>query len=93
MRISQLEITGTDAREMQWLLSKTNIAPGEMISGKDMDKAMARFYNTRAFNKVYYRIAGTEEEGYRLQIFFSPQRMHQVGIGFMLAGRSARPLR
>jgi len=82
VRISQLEITGTDAKEMQWLLSKTNIAPGEMISGKDMDKAMARFYNTRAFNKVYYRIAGTEEEGYRLQIFFSPQRMHQVGIGF-----------
>lgn len=80
--ISQLEISGTDPKEMQWLLSKMDIGPGQMISGNDMDRAMNFCYNTRAFTKVYYRIAGTEEEGYRLQIHFSPQRLHQAGIGF-----------
>ena len=81
VRISQVEISGADPSEMKWLLSKTKIAPGQIITGADMDKAMSFFYNTRAFTKVYYRIAGTEEEGYRLQINFAPQRMHQAGIG------------
>ena len=81
VRISQVEISGADPTDMKWLLSKTNIAPGQVITGADMDKAMSFFYNTRAFTKVYYRIAGTEEEGYRLQINFSPQRMHQAGVG------------
>ncbi len=80
--ISQVEISGADPNEMKWFLSKTKLAPGEIVSGEDMDKAMAYLYNTRAYNKVYYRIAGTEEEGYRLKIFISPQRTHQVGIGF-----------
>ncbi len=82
VRISQLEISGADPKEMQWLLSKTNIAPGEVITGADMDKVMNFFYHTRAYSKVYYRIAGNEREGYRLQIFFTPQRTHQAGIGF-----------
>ena len=82
VRISQLEASGTDAREMAWLLSKTHIAPGQMISGEDMDKAMAYIYNTRCFTKATYDVAGTEEEGYRLKVHLQPQRIHQAGIGF-----------
>lgn len=82
VRISQLEASGTDAKEINWLLSKTHIAPGQMISGEDMDKAMAFIYNTRCFTKATYDVAGNEEEGYRLKVNLRPQRIHQAGIGF-----------
>ena len=82
VRISQLEIEGTDNDEMAWFLAKTHIAPGETISGPEMDKAMAFIYNTRCFSKATYDVAGTEEEGYRLKIHLKPQRVHQAGIGF-----------
>ena len=80
--ISQLEIHGSDAKDMAWFLSKTNIDPGKMISGADMDKAMSFIYNTRCFTKATYDVAGTEDEGYRLKIHLQPQRVHQAGIGF-----------
>lgn len=82
VRIDQLEIHGTDGREMAWLLSKTDIAPGKYITGDDMDKAMEFFYTTKAFTKVSYRVIGNEETGYGLRISFTPQRMHQAGVGF-----------
>ena len=81
VRISQMEIQGADARDMNWLLSQTEIGPGELVSGNDMDQAMSIFYNTRAFNKISYSIAGKEGD-YRLKIHFSPQRLHQAGVGF-----------
>ena len=82
VRIDQMEIRGTDAKEMAWLLSKTDIAPGKTITGPDMDDAMEFFYNTKCFTKATYRVPGTEEDGYRLKINFTPQRIHQAGIGF-----------
>jgi len=82
VRIDQIEITGTEGREMAWLLSKTKIAPGQYITGKDMDKAMEFFYTTKAFTKVSYRVIGNEETGYGLRIEFTPQRLHQAGVGF-----------
>ena len=80
--VSQLEITGTDAKEMAWLLSKTDIAPGKVISGDDMDGAMSFFYNTRCFNKASYTVAGNDNEGYRLKIDLEPQRVHEANLGF-----------
>ncbi len=80
--ISQMEIQGSDADDMTWLLSKTDIGPGKIVSGEDMDNAMATFYNTKAFTKISYSIAGTKDEGYRLKIHFSPERLHQAGVGF-----------
>ena len=80
--VSQLEISGTDGAEMNWLLSKTDIAPGKVVSGEDLDNAMALFYNTRCFRKVSYTVAGNEDEGYRLKVNFLPQRVHQAGVGF-----------
>ena len=82
VRIDQMEIRGTDAKDMSWLLSKTDIAPGETISGPDMDEAMEFFYNTKCFTKASYRVSGTDADGYRLKINFTPQRIHQAGIGF-----------
>lgn len=82
VRIDQLEIHGTDGREMAWLLSKTDIAPGKYITGEDMDKAMEFFYTTKAFTKVSYRVIGNAETGYGLRIEFVPQRLHQAGVGF-----------
>ena len=79
--ISQMEIQGADARDMNWLLSKTEIGPGELVSGNDMDQAMSLFYNTKAFTKIDYSIAG-KEGNYRLKIHFSPERLHQAGVGF-----------
>ena len=80
--ISQLEIRGTDGKEMAWLLSKTDIAPGKTITGEDMDRTMAFIYNSRSFRKATYDIAGKEEEGYRLKIELDPQRVHQASLGF-----------
>ena len=79
--ISQMEIQGADARDMTWLLSQTDIGPGKMVSGEDMDHAMGVFFNTKAFTKIAYSIAGKEGD-YRLKIHFSPERLHQAGIGF-----------
>jgi len=80
--ISQLEIQGTDAREMSWFLAKTHIEPGQVITGKKMDDAMAAIYNTRCFNKATYDVAGTEEEGFHLKVNLQPQRVHQAALGF-----------
>ena len=82
VRLSQMEIRGTDYDDMAWLLSKTDIGPGKYVSGHDMDEAMDFFYSTRCFRKVNYSIAGKEDEGYRLKINFLPQRVHQAGVGF-----------
>lgn len=82
VRISQLEIKGTDREEMNWLLSRTDIAPGRMVSGEDMDNAMSFFYNTRCFIKSTYAIAGNKDEGYRLKIDLEPQRIHEADLGF-----------
>jgi len=79
--ISQMEIQGADASDMNWLLSKTEIGPGELVSGNDMDQAMSLFYNTKAFTKIEYAIAGKDGD-YRLKIHFSPERLHQAGVGF-----------
>ena len=80
--ISQLEIRGSDAKDMAWLLSKTDIAPGKYVTGQDMDEAMDFFYNTRCFIKAGYSVAGTQDEGYRLKLNLTPQRIHQAGLGF-----------
>ena len=82
VRISQLEIQGTNPKEMAWLLSKTDIAPGKYISGDDMDQAMSFFYNTRCFNKASYSMAGNDKEGYQLKIDLEPQRIHEANLGF-----------
>ena len=79
--ISQMEIDGTDNEDMVWLMSKTDIGPGRFVSGKDMDDAMSFFYNTKCFRKINYSIAG-KEGGYKLRVHFTPQRLHQAGIGF-----------
>ena len=80
--ISQLEIKGANPDEMKWLLSKTDIAPGKIVSGEDMDQAMSFFYTTRCFTKSTYDVAGTQDEGYRLKIDLEPQRVHEADLGF-----------
>lgn len=80
--ISQLEISGTDASDIAWLLARTDIEPGKYITGEDMDKTMAFFYNTKCFSKAGYSITGNELEGYALKIKLQPERVHQAGIGF-----------
>jgi len=80
--IESLGIQGTDANEMKWLLSRTDIGPGKVISGPDMDKAMDIIYNTKTFTKAGYRVRGTEDEGYQLDIRLTPQRVHQAALGF-----------
>ncbi len=80
--ISQLEVSGTDASDIAWLLARTDIEPGKYITGEDMDKAMAFFYNTKCFSKAGYSVSGNELEGYRLKIKLQPERVHQAGIGF-----------
>ena len=80
--ISQMEIRGTDVKEMTWLLSKTDIGPGKFLSGQDMDQAMDFFYTTRCFSKSTYDIAGNDKEGYRLKINLEPQKVHEADLGF-----------
>ena len=80
--ISQMEIKGTDVDEMAWLLSKTDIGPGKVVSGHDMDETMDFFYNTRCFTKSTYDIAGTRDEGFRLKINLEPQKVHEADLGF-----------
>ena len=82
VRIGQLEIQGSDAREMGWLLSKSEIAPGEYISGADMDRTMDFIYTTKCFNKASYDIAGNNDDGYRLKISLDPQKVHEADLGF-----------
>ncbi|MCR5710234.1 MAG: patatin-like phospholipase family protein [Bacteroidales bacterium] len=81
VKISQMEIRGTDSEDMTWLISKTDIGPGKYVSGEDMDDAMNFFYSTKCYRKINYSIAGKEGD-YRLKINFLPQRLHQAGVGF-----------
>jgi len=82
VRVDQIEISGGDSKEINWILSKTHIAPGQVITGKDMDKAMEFLYTTKAFTKAGYRVVGNDATGYGLKVAFVPQRLHQAGIGF-----------
>lgn len=79
--ISQLSVTGGDPSEMTWLLDRTELKPGTYLSGTDLDDAIDMFYNTKAFKKVTYSVAG-KEDNYNLKVKFTPERVHQFGIGF-----------
>ena len=80
--VSQMEVDGTDPKEMSWLLNKIHIGPGKTVSGPDMDEAMRFIYSTKCFTKATYDVAGTDEEGYRLKVHLSPQRVHEAELGF-----------
>lgn len=79
--ISQVSITGANPKEMSWLLDRTDIKPGEYLDGSELDKSIEMFYNTRAFKKVTYSVAG-KDNNYNLKVRFTPERLHQFGIGF-----------
>lgn len=82
IRISHIQIHGGGPKEMEWILAKIGIAPGQWVTGSDMDRAMDFIYNTRCFTKASYDVVGTEEEGYSLNINLEPQRIHEASIGF-----------
>ena len=82
VRIARMQIRGTNEKEMDWLLKKTGIGPGMLISGETMDHAMGFIYSTRCFTKATYAVAGTAEDGYSLNIDLEPQRIHEAQLGF-----------
>lgn len=80
--ISQISISGVDKNELSWLLRKSELRPGTMVTGKEIDDGLDMLYDTRAFEKIEFAVAGNERENYALKVHFIPRKMHVVGVGF-----------
>ena len=80
--ISQISVMGIEKRELTWLLKKTELKPGTMVSGEEIDDAMNMLYDTRAFEKIEFAVAGNDNEGYGLKVNFKPRKMHVLGFSF-----------
>lgn len=71
---------GLSLRDAQWLLGHSKLKTGARVTGKDIDDAIAEFYNTDAFSSVTYLLRG-QESPYNMEIHFVPGRTSRLGIG------------
>ncbi|HOG41476.1 MAG TPA: patatin-like phospholipase family protein [Bacteroidales bacterium] len=79
--IGKVSSTGLSERDAEWLLKKSKLKPGAVITGRDIDEEISRFYNTGSFSSVTYLLKGTESP-YHLEINFVKGLSSQLGVGF-----------
>lgn len=78
--VSGVEILGVDDEDSRYLQDRLKIKAGQVLSGKDIEDAVATIYGTKAFDYVTYELLGTEEP-YRLRFNCKKGPIHQLGIG------------
>jgi len=89
--ITQVSSSGASPREMDWLLERTPVKPGMYLDGEKLEKTINYLYESQAFNKVRYSIAG-RDSSYNLKFDFTPANQHQLGIGFRFDTREMAEL-
>ena len=79
--IGKVSFTGLSQRDAEWLLKKSKFQPGAIVTGRDIDEEISKYYNTGSFSSVTYLLKGTESP-YHLEINFVKGLASQLGVGF-----------
>ncbi len=79
--IGEVSYTGLSQRDAEWLFRKSKFQPGAVLTGKDIDEEISKFYNTGSFSSVTYLLKGTESP-FHLEINFVKGLNSQLGVGF-----------
>ena len=78
--VSDIEIRGVSGRERAILMEKIEIDPGDRVSSRDVENAVAAVFGTQAYDYVTYEMEG-KEEPFRLVINCKPGPVHHFGVG------------
>ena len=81
LQISSIEFEGMADRDSRVLSRNLKFRAGDHIDRTQIDKAVAMFFATGAFESVTYRLLG-EQEPYRLVFYCQRRPIHQFGFGF-----------
>lgn len=82
--VNSIVINNSDERQTRWLLNKGKLQVGEMISEKDINRAVDVYRGTGAFDDITYNLTENEQdtlESYTLTMNFKPTQPHIVGLG------------
>lgn len=78
--VSGVEILGVNDEDSRYLQDRLKIRAGQVLSGSDIEDAVATIYGTKAFDYVTYELLGREEP-YRLRFNCKKGPIHHLGIG------------
>lgn len=78
--IGQIEISGVDDEDREYLLGRLKIAEGDVLGSEEIEDAVATIYGTRAFDYVTYELLGRTQP-FRLRFNCKKGPIHQLGLG------------
>jgi len=79
--ISEIDISGVNDVEKQWLMRKAGLCEGSSITGKDLDEAVSICYGTGYFKKIIYYLDPKDDGTYRLTLQTTPSQPHVMSLG------------
>jgi NTE family protein len=80
VRIWDIDITGVKQNEKNFLMEKLDIHPGDYVTRKSIENAVAIIFGTGAFDYVTYELLGADEP-YHLKLNCKKGPVNQLGIG------------
>jgi Predicted esterase of the alpha-beta hydrolase superfamily len=80
LTIGSLSYHGLSMDKAKMFMKRTKLKPGARLPGNEIGSEIERFYNTKAFRSVNYRLKGSEEP-YDLEINFRPGHNCELGLG------------
>lgn len=80
LAIGNVNFHGLTADQAQRLFKRSKLQPGAHLTGEELEAEIDRFYNTRAFKSVSYRLKGNEEP-YDMEISFVSGHNCDLGLG------------
>ena len=85
--ISSIIINQSGPSQAKWLLNKGNLRVGQMMSEKDIERAVNVYRGTGAFDDITYNLTENEQDSlsgknsYTLTMNFKPTQPHILGLG------------
>lgn len=80
LSIGSLSYNGLTMDNAKLFVNRTRLKPGSRLTGKEIESEIDKFYNTKAFRSVNYRLKG-KEEPYDLEVNFRPGHNCELGLG------------
>ncbi len=82
--VSSIIINQSDQQQTEWLLNKGKLRVGEMMSEKEINRAVDVYRGTGAFDDITYNLTENEQDtldSYTLTMNFKPTQPHIIGLG------------
>ncbi len=80
--IRTIYFDGVPAKDRKWLLKKSGLAENNRIAMKDLQRAIAILYGTKAYSGITYRLENGPEYDLRLQVTPLPLSSLNFGVRF-----------